>query len=115
MWPTIAGKAESSDSGWEIGMLSWTLSRTSIRDCSTTQLPEVEAVISSARMMSTPAATSVDSMREKRASVILRTVLPIFIGSRSFTRSQTRRPFSVDFHLRKAKILTPTAGKMMNQ
>ena len=53
-----------------------------------TQLPAVWPVISSALMMSTPAATSVASVREKRAIVTLRTVSPIFIGMWSLKRSQ---------------------------
>ena len=43
-------------------------------------------------MMSTPAATSVESVREKRAIVTFRTTSPIFIGSFSLMRSQSWRP-----------------------
>ena len=48
-------------------------------------------------MMSTPAATSVESVREKRAMVILSTVSPIRIGSFSLRVSQPLRPLSVFF------------------
>ena len=59
-----------------------TFARTSASALSTLQLPEVWPVISSAWMMSTPAATSVESVREKRAIVTLRTTGPIF-GTRA--------------------------------
>ena len=86
-----------------------------MRSSSTTQLPAVCAVISSARMMSTPEAISVESVREKRAIATLRTTSPIFIGIRSLKRSQAWRPGSVFFHLKKPKIEPPQTGKMMNQ
>ena len=92
---TIGGNASFCDSGCAIGMPSWTRSRTSRRASSITQLPEVVPVISSALTMSTPAPTSVARVREKRAMLTLRTVSPIFIGTRSLKRSQTRRPGSV--------------------
>ena len=76
----------------------------SASDCSTTQLPEVAPVISSALMMSTPAETSVESVRENRASAILCTTSPMRIGILSLKRSQTFRPRSVRFERRKPKI-----------
>ena len=48
-------------------------------------------------MMSTPAATSVESVREKRAIDTFSTTSPIFIGSFSLNLSQFCRPFSVFF------------------
>ena len=81
---------------------------------STTQLPEVAPVISSALMMSTPEEMSVESVREKRASAILCTTSPMRIGILSLKRSQTCRPRSVRFKRRNAKIIAPIAGKMTN-
>ena len=78
-------------------------------------LPEVVPVISSARMMSTPEPTSVESVREKRAMPTLRITAPIPTGAFIRKRSQTRRPFSVFFSRRNPKIIAPNAGKMMNQ
>jgi hypothetical protein len=72
-------------------------------------------VISSDLTMSTPEPISVASVREKRAIVTLRTTSPIFIGMRSFSRSQTWRPRSVFFARRTPQIEKPTTGKMMNQ
>ena len=48
-------------------------------------------------MMSTPAATSVESVREKRAIPILMITLPMPMGARMRMASQIRRPFSVFF------------------
>ena len=48
-------------------------------------------------MMSTPAATRVESVREKRAMPILMITLPMPIGARTRMASQMRRPFSVFF------------------
>ena len=66
-------------------------------------------------MMSTPAATSVESVREKRAIVTLRTTWPIFIGIFSLKRSQSLRPLSIFFQRRKPKTRRSMRGKMMNQ
>ena len=66
-------------------------------------------------MMSTPAATRVESVREKRAIVTLRTTSPIFIGSRSFSASQRRRPSSVFRNLLTPKTAAIAPGKRMNQ
>ena len=63
-------------------------------------------------MMSTPAETSVESVRENRAIVTLSTTGPIF-GTLSLNRSHCLRPGSVFFHLRKPKIDRPRPGKMM--
>jgi hypothetical protein len=65
--------------------------------------------------MSTPAATSVESVREKRAIVTLRTTSPIFIGSRSFSRSHRRRPASVLRNRLIPKTLAIEPGRRMNQ
>ena len=63
-------------------------------------------------MMSTPAATSVESVREKRAIVIFSTVSPIRIGSFSLKRSHFWRPFSVFFHRKKIQSDQPEIRKM---
>ena len=55
--------------------------------------------------MSTPAATSVENVREKRAIVIFRTTSPIFIGSFSLKRSQLRLPCSVLRHFLKPNVV----------
>ena len=66
-------------------------------------------------MMSTPAATRVDSVREKRASAIFRTTSPIFIGTRSLKRSHSWRPRSVRFSAPEHECSRRrAAGKMMN-
>ena len=54
-------------------------------------------------MMSTPAATSVESVREKRASATFWTTSPIFIGIRSLNRSHFWLPCSVRFSFRSPK------------
>ena len=82
---------------------------------STTQLPEVVPVISSALMMSTPAATSVESVRAKRAIVTLRTTSPIFIGTFSLMRSHCFLPPSLAFQRWNRKMVRAIAGKMMYQ
>ena len=66
-------------------------------------------------MMSTPAATSVASVREKRAIVTLSTTLPMPAGARSLKRSHTCRPDGVFFQRRKPQTDRPIAGKRMNQ
>ena len=63
-------------------------------------------------MMSTPAATKVESVREKRAMRHLEDDGPIF-GIRNLKRSHCLRPASVFFHLRKPKMSPAKAGKMM--
>ena len=65
--------------------------------------------------MSTPAATRLASVREKRAIVTFKTTSPTFIGIRSLRRSQIRRPFSLRFHRRIAKTPITAPGKMMYQ
>ena len=72
-------------------------------------------MISSARMMSTPAPMSVESVREKRAIPILRMTAPIPTGAFRRKRSQTRRPFSVFFRRKNDQMIRPNIGKMMNQ
>ena len=64
--------------------------------------------------MSTPAATSVESVREKRAIATLWTTSPIFIGIRSLNRSQRRRPVSVLRKRLNPKTAAIEPGKMMN-
>ena len=66
-------------------------------------------------MMSTPAATSVDSVREKRAIVTFNTVSPMRIGSFSLNVSHFWRPLSVAFHFLKPQIPAGIDGRMMNQ
>ena len=66
-------------------------------------------------MMSTPAATRVESVREKRAIVTFRTTSPIFMGIFSLMRSQSWRPASVFLKRRTPQIDPPIAGKMMYQ
>ena len=58
-------------------------------------------MISSALMMSTPEAMSVESVRENRASAILCTTSPMRIGILSLKRSQSCRPRSVRLKRRK--------------
>ena len=57
-------------------------------------LPAVLAVMSRPSRIGTPDAISVDSVRQKRATAILRRIGPS-IGSFSIMPSITRRPFSV--------------------
>ena len=66
-------------------------------------------------MMSTPAATSVASVRENRAIVTLSTTFPMPAGTRNLNRSHTCRPAGVLFQWRKPQIERPIAGKRMNQ
>src|ERR1700730_8568216 len=56
-------------------------------------------------MMSTPAATSVESVGENRAIVIFNTVSPMRIGSFSLRVSHFFRPLSVFFQRKKAQML----------
>lgn len=72
-------------------------------------------MISSDVMMSTPDATSVASVREKRAIVTFLTTSPIFIGARSLMRSHFLRPDSLRFHRRNANTSAKPPGKMMYQ
>ena len=65
-------------------------------------------------MMSTPAATSVESVREKRAIVTFRTTWPIFIGILQLDAVPLLPPrLSVFLYFRRPKIRAPSAGKMM--
>ena len=66
-------------------------------------------------MMSTPAATSVASVRENRAIVIFLIVSPICSGKCRQRRSQTGRPRLLFFQRKKPKIDPPQSGKTMNQ
>ena len=66
-------------------------------------------------MMSTPAATSVASVREKRAIVTFKTTFPMPPGTRSKKRSHTWRPAGVFFQRLKPQMERPIAGKRMNQ
>jgi hypothetical protein len=94
IWLTIGGKMSSSMRGTLIGTPSPTRVDVRLRADSRTQLPAVPAAMSSALMMSTPAATSVASVREMRASATFCTTSPIFIGRRSLKRSQAFVPSS---------------------
>ena len=71
-----------------------------------TRLPEARAVMSSAWRIGTPEAVRVPRVRAKRATAILRTMSPIFIGKRSLIVSQIIPPESERRHLRKAKTIT---------
>ena len=66
-------------------------------------------------MMSTPAATRVERVREKRAIVTLRTTSPIFIGIFSLSRSHSCRPRSLLLKRFSPKMVAKTRGKMMYQ
>ena len=112
---TSGGKTGSSTSGCAIGTPWCTFARTSTSADSTTQFPAVWPAISSALMMSTPAATSVARVREKRAIVTLRTTFPIPAGAFSLKRSHTCRPVSVRFQRRKPQTAAPIPGKITNQ
>ena len=57
-------------------------------------LPDVRAVMSRPSRIGTPDAISVDSVRQNRATAILRRIAPR-IGTFSSIPSTTRRPFSV--------------------
>ena len=67
-----------------------------------TVLPEVVPVISRARMMSTPAPISVESVRENRAMPTFITTAPIPTGAFRRIRSQTRWPWVVFFSAQQA-------------
>ena len=104
----ITGSAAAS--GSESPSPAWMLSRTLTSALSTTQFPAACPVISSALMMSTPAATRVARVREKRAIATFRAVSPIFIGMRRRNRSHFFRPESVLFHERKANGMATMSG-----
>ena len=72
-------------------------------------------MISSERMMSTPAATRVESVREKRAMPILTMIAPIPNGIFMRKRSHMRRPDSVFLKRRNAKMIPAQIGKTMYQ
>jgi hypothetical protein len=95
MCETIGGKIADSARGTAMGTPCVTRSLTWLVASSMRLLPAVAPVISSERMMSTPAATSVESVREKRAIPILMITLPMPAGARTRILSQRRRPDSV--------------------
>ena len=67
-------------------------------------------------MMSTPAATSVESVREKRASAIFWTTSPIFIGILQLEAVPALAALLACASASAARRCAPImAGKMMNQ
>src|SRR5437763_10857320 len=103
----MGGNTREFLSGWEIVPPDLTESITCPIDSSTTALPAVFPVISSACMIGTPAAVSEDSVRDHRASATFCTTSPIFIGIRNLIRSHCARPVLVPLHL-KNETTTPT-------
>ena len=73
---TMLGKTPLSFSGSTMVRPSSTALRTFIKDCSSTALPEVRAVIASPSRMGTPEVIRVPSVRVKRATAILRNSMP---------------------------------------
>ena len=104
MWVTIVGKTVSWASGAEIVPPRLTEAITLSIASSTTTLPPVLPVISSACSSGTPAAVSEASVRDQRATATSCTIVPIFIGMRSRKRSHWGRPQELFFHFRKATI-----------
>src|SRR3954449_11335520 len=103
MWLTMPGKTDDALSGSAIVPPRLTLSMTSAIAFSTTRLPAVLAVMSSALSSGTPALTSALSVRDQRASATFWTMSPIFIGTRSRNASHWPRPRYVLFHLRNSQ------------
>ena len=83
-----------SFSGAEIVSPRSMLLRVTMIASSTIALPAVFAVISRPSRIGTPELIRVDSVRQKRATAILRMMLPS-TGIFSTSRRSTRRPFSV--------------------
>ena len=92
-----------------------TFARTSASADSTTQLPAVVPEISSALTMSTPAATSVASVREKRAIVDLQDDLSDAAGRAQQEAIPHLATRGVFFQRLKPQTERPIAGKRMNQ
>ena len=112
----MGGKTGFSISGWAIGAPSWTRARTLGERVLDDPVARRSApVISSALMMSTPEAISVESVRDKRAIVTLRTTSPICIGMRSLNASHFARPVSVFFQRMKHEARRRCGGKTMYQ
>ena len=73
---TIGGNTFVSRSGWAIVSPRSMLLRVVRMASSTIALPAVRAVMSSASRIATPEASSVDNVRQKRATAILRMRTP---------------------------------------
>ena len=63
----------------------------------------------------TPAETEPEKVRDQRARATFWTTSPILNGIRSLARSQTSRPRSVFFQLKKPTTSATSAGKRMYQ
>src|SRR5688500_12555870 len=85
-----------------------TEARTSFIAFSTTLLPEVLPTMSIASSIGTPAATSAENVREKRAMQTFCTMPPIFHGILSLNMSHCIRPELVAFHFLKLKTAAQT-------
>src|ERR1700730_10984736 len=94
MLETMGGKTGASRSGAAIVPPDLTESITAVIERSTTALPAVLPVISSAWRIGTPAVVSADNVRDQRARATFCTTSPIFIGIRSLNASQCGRPHS---------------------
>ena len=88
---TIGGNTLVFSSGADTVSPRSMLSRVTMIASSTMALPAVRAVISRPSRIGTPEAISVDSVRQNRATAILRRIMPR-IGSRSRMLSMVRRP-----------------------
>ena len=91
---TIGGKTAVSFSGTAIVSPRSMLFRVTMIASSTIALPAVFAVISRPSRIGTPELMSVDSVRQKRATAILRRMLPS-TGSLREILSIVRRPLSL--------------------
>src|SRR5579884_905652 len=103
MCATIGGNTWAAASGSEIVPPLLTEAITSPIEASTTALPAVLPVMSSACMIGTPAEVSDESVRDHRAIATFCTMSPIFIGTRSLNASQRGRP-----HLERLTYTNPT-------
>ena len=88
---TIGGNTAVSLRGTAIVSPRSMLLRVDMTASSMIALPDVRAVISRPSRIGTPELMSVASVRQKRATAILRRISPR-IGIRSVMRSMTRRP-----------------------
>ena len=89
---TIVGNTGAARIGVEMVPPFATEARTSFIAFSTTLLPEVLPTISIASSIGTPAATSAENVREKRAMQTFCTMSPIFHGTLSLNLSHCIRP-----------------------
>ena len=92
MCVTIDGKIGACASGAAIVPPRLTEAITPSIASSTTTLPPVRPVISSACSSGTPAAVSEASVRDQRATATCWTIVPIFIGTCRRKWSHWRRP-----------------------